>query len=105
MKERFNLAPQQDNTMISDMNAHLVIHHPKDSRFEIKIDNHVALLEYKITDKSINIYHTFVPTELRGKGLAAKLAQAALEYAKTAHLEVIPQCSYIETYMKRTHFQ
>lgn len=87
------------------MKANSVIHNPQESQFEIKIDDHVALLEYKITNGSITIDHTFVPTELRGKGLAAKLAQAALKFSQTENLKVIPQCSYIEAYMKRTNFE
>jgi predicted GNAT family acetyltransferase len=91
--------------MILKMNADSVIHRPQDSRFEIKVGDYVALLEYKIAQGHITIHHTFVPNELRGKGLAAKLAEAALNFSKTEQLEVIPQCSYIESYMKRTHFK
>ncbi|WPJ94784.1 N-acetyltransferase [Coraliomargarita algicola] len=86
------------------MEAYEVIHKPHDSRFEIRIAPHVAILEYKIIGHTITMHHTFVPPELRGKSLAALLADAALAFAKTSKLKVIPQCSYIEAYMKRTQF-
>jgi predicted GNAT family acetyltransferase len=83
------------------MKAYEVIHMPTDSRFEIRIGEHRALLEYQIADDTMTITHTFVPTELRGKGLAAILAEAALGFAKVSNLKVIPECSYIAVYMKR----
>jgi len=74
----------------------------EESRFAIRIGEHLAVLDYCITGDSMTIHHTLVPPELRGKGLAAVLAEAALNFAKTSGLKVIPQCSYISTYIKRT---
>ena len=78
-----------------------VIHSKEAFRFEILVGTHCALLEYQITENNMTIHHTFVPPELRGRGLAAQLAEAALNYAKQAELTVIPQCSYIAAYMER----
>lgn len=76
-------------------------HLPGQSRFEIAINHATAVLEYRIADDSMTIHHTYVPPELRGSGVAAKLADAALAFVNSSELRVIPQCSYIAAYMKR----
>jgi len=59
----------------------------KDGRFfvEINTDKHKILqaeLHYIKQGNVMDIHHTFVPEELRGKGLAEKLAKSAFDYAK-----------------------
>ncbi len=78
-----------------------VIHSIEVTRFEIQIEAHCARLEYEIAENSMTIHHTFVPPELRGKGLAAKLAEAALDYAEATGLTVVSRCSYIDRYLER----
>jgi len=50
---------------------------------------------------AINITHTFVPEHLRGKGLAAQLMEATIEYAKKNGLSIHVSCDYAEAYLKR----
>ncbi|MDQ8193246.1 GNAT family N-acetyltransferase [Coraliomargarita sp. SDUM461004] len=87
------------------METYQVTHLANKSRFEIRIGTLVAKLEYQITNGNMTIHHTFVPTELRGQKLAEKLAAAALEFARQSRLKVVPQCSYIEAYIRRNHPQ
>ncbi|MEJ2634581.1 MAG: GNAT family N-acetyltransferase [Calditrichia bacterium] len=49
----------------------------------------------------LNYFSTFVPEELRGEGIAAQLAESALNYARKHHYKIIPTCSYISLYIKR----
>lgn len=76
-------------------------HLPKHSRFEISSEAGTAHLDYLIDGSNMTIHHTFVPPAFRGKGYAALLANAAFEYAKQSKLTIIPECSYIESYLKR----
>jgi hypothetical protein len=39
---------------------------------------------------------------MRGQGVAAALAEAALTHAQTLNVKVVPSCSYIDSYMKRS---
>jgi len=64
----------------------------------MKTEHGEAELLYKIDGKTMSIYHTLVPEEDRGKGLAEKLAYAAFSLAREKGLKVRPDCSYI------THF-
>lgn len=39
--------------------------------------------------------HTHVASDLRGRGVAAKLVEALVEDAKTQGFKIIPTCSYV----------
>lgn len=54
----------------------------------------------KIDDSTISIDHTFVNENYRGKGLARKLLDAALEYADKNNLKIVPVCSYAKATFK-----
>jgi hypothetical protein len=71
------------------------------SRFETQVNGHTAILTYRRLGKSIVLDHTEVPPALEGRGIASKLAGAALEFAHTQHLQVVPLCPYISTYLKK----
>lgn len=46
--------------------------------------------------------HTYVPGSKRGRGLAARLCDAAFAHARERGMRVLPTCSYIsETYLPR----
>lgn len=82
--------------------AQQVTHNEQAQCFEITLDGHRAYLEYRpLGDNRLDYCHTFVPEELRGRGVAAVLTRVALEYARERGLEVLPSCNYIETFMRR----
>lgn len=85
------------------MNQPLTATHNQSSQcFELLVDGHRAHLDYQVlADGLLDYHHTFVPNELRGRGVAAILTQAALDYASANGLEVLPSCSYVETFMRR----
>lgn len=45
--------------------------------------------------------HTGVPAPLEGRGLAARLVKAGLQWAREQQLRVIPACSYVAAYIRR----
>jgi predicted GNAT family acetyltransferase len=45
-------------------------------------------------DSVITIDRTFVCESLRGRGIALKLVNKAVEYARAEHKKIIPACSY-----------
>jgi predicted GNAT family acetyltransferase len=79
------------------------IHHDlAGHQFETTVDGHRAYLAYMDLGKqTLDIYRTFVPDVLRGRGIAAALTEQALAYAEQMDYEVIPSCSYVERYMQR----
>jgi hypothetical protein len=84
------------------MDSLLVVHDKPGLQFEVTLDGHRAYLAYMDLGKqTLDIYRTFVPANLRGRGVAAALTEAALDYAKSMDYTVIPSCSYVERYMQR----
>lgn len=71
------------------------------SRFEIEIDGHRALADYRIADGVMDLYHTESPPALAGRGVGSKLIRTALISARTQGLKVRPTCSFVAAYLKR----
>lgn len=83
------------------MNEDVAVQHDIEGRmFYIDDEAGRAYLTYMDLGKqTIDIYRTFVPDSLRGRGLAALLAAEALKYAAEQGYKVIPSCSYVARYM------
>ncbi len=79
----------------------VVQHNPTASRYEALVDGHLAVAEYQLDGDRMIFTHTFVPPELRGRGLAEKLVRPALEWARTEKRRVVPACSYVATFIER----
>lgn len=78
-----------------------VIHDKENNRFVININGLESFVEYSLYENVMDLYHTYTPPQLRGKGLAEKVVRAAIEYAKKNKLKVIPSCSYVAVFMQR----
>lgn len=84
-----------------DLEKLVVTHNPAEARFETWIDGQLSKLDYMLDGDTIVMTHVGVYPEQRGQGVAGKLTQVALEYAKENSLRVIPMCPYIATYIHR----
>lgn len=78
-----------------------VTHNPAEKRFEIYIDANLSKLDYIQDGKNFVITHVGVDPELRGQGIAGRIVQVGLEYARENALRVIPMCSYAAAYIRR----
>lgn len=87
--------------MTVDLNQLEVTHNEADRRFEVWIEGHLSKLDYIRDGKNFVIAHVGVYPELRNQGIAAKIVQTSLEYAKQNSLRVIPMCSYAAAYIRR----
>ena len=70
-------------------------------QFEARVDGSRALLTYRQFPGRIILNHTEVPQPLEGKGLAAKLARTALDFARANHLRVVPLCRYVSMFIRK----
>jgi hypothetical protein len=77
-----------------------VEHDESQKRFYTTIDGMVARLEYGVAGPdTLEYYSTFVPPELRGQGVARRLAKEALDYALARQKRVIPSCWFVQKVM------
>jgi len=78
-----------------------VVHKPEKNRFETWVEGYLSKLDYIQDGKNFVITHVGVHPELRGQGVAGRIVEASLAYARENSLRVIPMCSYAAAYIRR----
>ncbi len=78
-------------------------HEPASQRFVIDRDGLTALIQYRPLDdsRSIDFYRTYTPPALRGNGLASRLTEHALRFAREHGHKVVPSCPFVATFIAR----
>ena len=71
------------------------------SFFINKDEKQIAELDFELKDNVINALHTGVRKELEGQGIASKLFDKLVEYARKNNYMIIPSCSYILAKFRR----
>ena len=84
-----------------NLNDVTVTHNENAQRFEVGIDDLCAFVTYSRFPGRIVYTHTEVPKPLEGQGLAAKLARAALDFARVNDLRVVPLCPYVSRFIRK----
>ena len=70
-------------------------------RFEYQQDGILAWSSYERDGKVVDIQHTLVPPEARGKGMASALIRGSLELIRARGEKVIPTCPFVHAYMHK----
>jgi predicted GNAT family acetyltransferase len=79
------------------------IHHDPGQRFWLEQDGEVAYLAYRRLDAAtVDYASTWTPPPLRGRGVASRLVEHALAWAREQDLTVIPSCWFVRKVMDRT---
>lgn len=73
----------------------------KGSFFIMQEGRQVAELDFELKDNLLNAYHTGVRPELEGQGIAGKLFDQMVSYAREKDYQVKPSCSYILAKFRR----
>lgn len=75
-----------------------VVNDIKGSRFVLNINGDEVYVMYAEDKETLELYSTYTPPKLRGKGLAAIVVKAGFDYAKEKNLKVIPNCWYVRKF-------
>ncbi|MGP5536485.1 GNAT family N-acetyltransferase [Psychrobacter glacincola] len=78
-----------------------ITHDEQANRFETSIDGHTGYISYQERDDTLVYDHTIVPQELGGRGIGSALVKHALNYAREQNKKVIPQCSFVSSYISK----
>lgn len=78
-----------------------VKHNQAASRFEIRLEDQRAVLDYQRRGATLVLTHTGVPPAFEGRGVGSALVRAGLEYARAHGLTVVPTCSFVAAYVRR----
>jgi uncharacterized protein len=77
-----------------------IVHRPERSRFVM--GEEMGELIYSLSPGRLTILHTEVAPALRGAGQAARLVEAAVQWARSGNLKVDARCSYAHAVLVRT---
>ena len=83
---------------VQDLN---IVHDEQKRRFETSIDGHTGYISYQAHDGKLIYDHTIVPQKLGGRGVGSALVQHALDYARQHDKKVVPQCSFVASYISK----
>lgn len=64
-------------------------------------DKQLGEMVVRERDHLLTVYHTEVIAEAEGKGLAKKMLNAMVDYARSHQLQVLPLCPYVHAQFKR----
>jgi hypothetical protein len=84
-----------------DNTKYVVTHNELVGHFEVDLGKDKAVLIYMIKAGLFIFMHTEVPPAFEGRGIAGRMAKAALEYARENGYKVRSYCSYITRYLER----
>jgi uncharacterized protein len=77
-----------------------VTHDPDDSRFEYRSEGSVAELVYRLRGERMVLLHTGVPHALERHGIGGELVRAAVGYAASEGLTVVPACTFARAWLE-----
>lgn len=78
-----------------------VEHDSASHRFTVVASSGTAVLAYAAAGAGlVELYSTYVPPADRGRGIAARLVQAAVDYARAEGLRIIPSCWYVAKWLR-----
>lgn len=77
------------------------IRHEEGKRYYIQLEDQRAELAYDENGRTRDFRHTYVPEELRGRGIAEKLVKHALDDTIRNGYRFIATCPFIERFVER----
>jgi len=78
-----------------------IIHEKKYQQFTVMLGEEEAELAYALPAANvINFTHTYVPESARGKGIAQKLIEEGLRYARQNGYKVQASCPVVKKYLQ-----
>ena len=77
-----------------------VVHEPEEQRFLLVVDGHKSVADYRLIGNSVDFSHTYVPEELRCRGIAEALVRSGLSWAKAEGYDVRASCWYARKFIR-----
>ena len=78
-----------------------ITHNQAAKRFETSINDQTGYISYQERGDTLVYDHTIVPQSLGGRGVGSALVKHALDYAREHNKKVVPQCSFVASYINK----
>ena len=81
----------------------LKVHHrPSQRMFLARLaPGKYAFIEYELKENKVFITKTYTPPEFRGRGIASRLMQHVIKWARDGGYKVVPICSFAVYFFKK----
>jgi predicted GNAT family acetyltransferase len=78
-----------------------IVHDAAGHRFIAELPSGTALLVYAPAgERVMDFYSTYVPPGERGRGMAGRLVEAGLAWARSQGLQIIPTCWFVAEWVR-----
>jgi predicted GNAT family acetyltransferase len=84
---------------MSELDRPDVRDNPEQQRFEMQTAAGVAVAGYRRDGETLTIFHTEVPSALRGQGMGDKLVRGVLDEVRRRRLKVVPRCWFVREFI------
>jgi len=78
-----------------------IVNNEQQQQFQVRVDDDLAYLEYRLYKGDIALMHTEVPDRLAGRGIASALAEYAIKYAREHKTPVMVYCPFVASWLKK----
>ncbi len=72
-----------------------------EQRYELVVDDEVAIAAYEKRGDTVVFTHTVVPPALEGHGVGSRLIQGVLDDVRRNGGHVVAECSFVAAYIER----
>lgn len=77
-----------------------ITHNADERRYELRVEGELAsIAEYTPRERTLVFDHTVTLGDFRGRGLAGKLVETALDDVRKRELKVVPSCWFVAEYI------
>jgi predicted GNAT family acetyltransferase len=83
------------------MKENELVDNTESNQFEINVDGKTSFVEYQREGDLVYLVHTQVPEDQSGQGIASDLVEKTFNYLEEKNLKVVPECSYVQAFIKR----
>ena len=78
-----------------------IVHDAAGRRFLAELPSGTALLVYAPAgERVMDFYSTYVPPGERGRGMAGRLVEAGLAWARSQGIQIIPTCWFVAEWVR-----
>jgi predicted GNAT family acetyltransferase len=80
---------------------HKVVDNPAQHRFEMAVDDVLAVAYYRLDGDRVVLTHTEVPQELNGRGIGSQLAEGTFALIRESGRKAVTKCSFMAGWASR----
>ena len=70
-------------------------------RFEVKLDDSFAFIDFIRAEDKMYLTHTEVPSQMEGKGVGSALVKFAFQKIEEEERKLVPLCPFVASYVKK----